>query len=85
MNSFFLQPVRILNDEFMFEPEPDQSVDSYISSKLKTTDQLKEYESIRFMLEGAKAKFTCDWCSVKELKKLLEYVNKKLQQNNCSC
>lgn len=51
----------------------------------KTTDQLKEYESIRFMLEGAKAKFTCDWCSVKELKKLLEYVNKKLQQNNCSC
>lgn len=47
--------------------------------------ELKEYNDIRLMIEGAKAKFDCDWCSKDEIKKLLRLIDKKLTQLNCNC
>jgi hypothetical protein len=46
---------------------------------------LKFYYFIKTLIDGAKAKFDCDWCSVKELKQLIAYIKKKLDNNNCTC
>lgn len=47
--------------------------------------ELKDYQFIKLLIDGAKAKFECDWCSIKEVKELLLYIKKKLSKLDCSC
>ena len=47
--------------------------------------ELKDYSLIKTLIDGAKAKFECDWCSIKEVKELLLYIKKKLSKLDCSC
>ena len=48
-------------------------------------EELKDYALIKTLIDGARAKFDCDWCSKKELKELLLYIQKKLNGLNCTC
>ena len=48
-------------------------------------EDIKTYAFIKTLIEGAKAKFECDWCGVKELKELIAYIKQKLDNNNCTC
>jgi len=47
--------------------------------------ELKDYYLIKTLIDGAKAKFECDWCSIKEVKELLLYIKKKLSKLDCHC
>ncbi|HMT03384.1 MAG TPA: hypothetical protein PKD00_08790 [Burkholderiales bacterium] len=46
---------------------------------------LEEYSSIKLLLDGAEAKFECDWCSTKELKCLLDLIKDMLNKLDCNC
>ncbi|HMT01763.1 MAG TPA: hypothetical protein PKD00_00395 [Burkholderiales bacterium] len=48
-------------------------------------EELENYRLLKYLLEGAKAKFECDWCSVQELKTLLLTIKEKLKGLNCNC
>jgi len=61
------------------------AVDLTVCNEDNIHEDLKFYSYIKALLEGAKAKFDCDWCSVKELKELLAYIKRKLESNNCTC
>jgi hypothetical protein len=46
---------------------------------------LETYLKIKILLDGAKAKFECDWCSTDELKCLLDLIKSKLNKLDCNC
>lgn len=50
-------------------------------------EDIERYKEIKLLLEGAHAKFSCDWCSKDEVKKILELIRKKLDNlsSNCKC
>ena len=46
---------------------------------------LSEYSSIKLLLDGAYAKFDCDWCSTTELKCLIDLIKNMLSKLDCNC
>jgi hypothetical protein len=60
-------------------------VDLTACNENSIAEELKFYRFIKNLIDGAYAKFDCDWCSVKELKELLAYIKKKLDNHNCTC
>ncbi|HMT02026.1 MAG TPA: hypothetical protein PKD00_01740 [Burkholderiales bacterium] len=60
-------------------------IDLTACNEENVAEEIAFYTFIKMLIEGAKAKFDCDWCSVKELKELLLYIKKKLDKHNCTC
>lgn len=54
-------------------------------SSYELDKEIKEYLNIMLLIQGAEAKFNCDWCSKDEVKKLVTLIKSKLVAKKCSC
>ena len=48
-------------------------------------EELERYDFIFHLLQGAKAKFECDWCSINEVKEIIVRIKELLAGLNCEC
>lgn len=48
---------------------------------------IEKYKEIKLLIEGAHGKFHCNWCSLQEVKDILDIIAKKLKtiSSNCKC
>lgn len=55
------------------------------STNYDLDEQLKEYSEILFLIQGAEAKFNCDWCSKEDVKNLITRIKSRLSSKKCNC